>query len=100
MNDEDDKQTFRAETVRKLLQLFFKDKKTRGKQNIARVQFRRSSNVSCLVGSDALALATELLRIFVNEAAARSAQFAKADSSAVVTVEHLEKVLPQLLLDF
>jgi histone H3/H4 len=81
MNDEDDKQTFRAETVRKLLQLFFKDKKTR-------------------VGSDALALATELLRIFVNEAAARSAQFAKADSSAVVTVEHLEKVLPQLLLDF
>ncbi|XP_062503348.1 centromere protein X-like [Corticium candelabrum] len=81
MDVDEEKQTFRTETVRKLLYLFFKDKKTK-------------------VGSDALALTAEMLRIFVCEAAARSAQFAKADSSSVVMVEHLEKTLPQLLLDF
>ncbi|XP_065833218.1 centromere protein X-like [Oscarella lobularis] len=73
--------TFRTETVKELLNLFFKDKKTK-------------------VGTTALELASELLRIFVVEAAARSVEIAKADSSSAVKVEHLQKVLPQLLLDF
>ncbi|CAI5765891.1 X [Podarcis lilfordi] len=54
---------FKKETVNKLLQLHFKDDKTR-------------------------------------EAAARAARQAQTEDLTRVDVEHVEKVLPQLLLDF
>lgn len=69
------------ELVSKLLHLHFKDDKTR-------------------VGGDALLLMAELLKIFVSEAAIRSVRQAQAEDLARVDVEQLEKVLPQLLLDF
>ncbi|XP_019591136.2 centromere protein X isoform X3 [Rhinolophus sinicus] len=72
---------FRKELVSKLLHLHFKDDKTR-------------------VGGDALLLMAELLKIFVSEAAIRSVRQAQAEDLARVDVEQLEKVLPQLLLDF
>ncbi|PIK56024.1 putative centromere protein X [Apostichopus japonicus] len=69
------------ETVMKLLQRHFQDPKIK-------------------VTNEAVALTTELLRIFVQEAALRSAEQAKDESSVVVEQKHLEKILPQLLLDF
>ncbi|XP_026936878.1 centromere protein X isoform X4 [Sagmatias obliquidens] len=69
------------ELVSKLLHLHFKDDKTK-------------------VSGDALQLMAELLKIFVVEAAIRSVRQAQAEDLAQVDVEQLEKVLPQLLLDF
>lgn len=42
----------------------------------------------------------EFLRIFVIEAAVRGVSQAQAEDLDVVDVDQLEKVLPQLLLDF
>ncbi|XP_066237704.1 centromere protein X isoform X3 [Saccopteryx leptura] len=72
---------FRKELVSKLLHLHFKDDKTK-------------------VSGDALLLMAELLKIFVLEAAIRSVQQSQAEDLACVDVNQLEKVLPQLLLDF
>ncbi|XP_008574503.1 PREDICTED: centromere protein X isoform X2 [Galeopterus variegatus] len=72
---------FRKELVGKLLRLHFQDSGTR-------------------VSGDALQLMAELLKIFVTEAAVRGARQAQAEDVALVGVDQLEKVLPQLLLDF
>ena len=50
--------------------------------------------------NDALTMTTEMMRIYVLEAAHRAAAQAKSEGSEVVDLEHLEKVLPQFLLDF
>ncbi|XP_023794771.1 centromere protein X [Cyanistes caeruleus] len=52
------------------------------------------------VNADAQLLLAELLKVFVREAAARAARQAQAEDLKKVDTEHLEKVLPQLLLDF
>ena len=49
---------------------------------------------------DALIMTTEMLRVYVLEAAYRSAYQAKSEGSTNVSLEHVEKVLPQFLLDF
>ncbi|XP_003464955.1 centromere protein X isoform X2 [Cavia porcellus] len=72
---------FRKELVSKLLHLHFRDEKTK-------------------VGGDALQLMAELLRIFVVEAAVRGVRQAQAEDVTLVDIDQLEKVLPQLLLDF
>ncbi|XP_075415596.1 centromere protein X isoform X4 [Tenrec ecaudatus] len=72
---------FRKELVSKLLCLHFRDKKTR-------------------VSTDAVQLMAEMLRIFVVEAAVRGVRQAQAEDLPCVDVDQLEKVLPQLLLDF
>ncbi|KAM6175321.1 centromere protein X [Erethizon dorsatum] len=72
---------FRKELVSRLLHLHFRDDKTK-------------------VSADALKLMAELLRIFVVEAAVRGVRQAQAEDVALVDVDQLEKVLPQLLLDF
>ncbi|CAM5155476.1 unnamed protein product [Eretmochelys imbricata] len=69
---------FRKETVNKILHLHFKDDKTR-------------------VSSDALLLMAEMLNVFVREAAARGARQAQAEDLDRVDIEHVEKVLPQLI---
>nr|XP_012632686.1 centromere protein X-like isoform X4 [Microcebus murinus] len=69
------------ELVNKLLHLHFKDAKTK-------------------VSGDALQLMVELLKIFVVEAAVRGVRQAQAEDVTQVGVDQLEKVLPQLLLDF
>ncbi|XP_039082119.1 centromere protein X isoform X2 [Hyaena hyaena] len=65
---------FRKELVGKLLQLHFKDDKTK-------------------VSGDALRLMAELLKIFVVEAAVRSVRQAQAEDLARVDVDQLEKLL-------
>ncbi|KAL9673127.1 hypothetical protein QQ045_029380 [Rhodiola kirilowii] len=50
--------------------------------------------------SNALALSCELLRIFVTEAVQRAAIIAEAEGSGKIEATHLERILPQLLLDF
>ncbi|XP_045842517.1 centromere protein X isoform X4 [Meles meles] len=72
---------FRKDLVNKLLHAHFTDGKTK-------------------VGGDALRLMAELLTVFVVEAAVRSVRQAQAEDLALVDVAQLEKVLPQLLLDF
>nr|XP_045014744.1 centromere protein X isoform X1 [Jaculus jaculus] len=72
---------FRKELVSRLLNLHFRDQKTK-------------------VSRDALQLMVEFLRIFVVEAAVRGVRQAQAEDLDIVDVEQLEKVLPQLLLDF
>ena len=49
---------------------------------------------------DALTMTTEMMKIYVLEAAHRAAFQAKTEGKREVEVEHLEKILPQLLLDF
>uniref|UniRef100_A0A8D0GMY0 Centromere protein X n=1 Tax=Sphenodon punctatus TaxID=8508 RepID=A0A8D0GMY0_SPHPU len=80
-NPEKSANKFRKETVNKLLQLHLKDDKVR-------------------VSGDALLLMAEMLKVFAQEAAARAARQAQAEDLDRVNLEHVEKVLPQLLLDF
>ena len=40
------------------------------------------------------------MRIFMLEAMTRSAEQAKKEDAEEVSLEHLEKILPQFLLDF
>ncbi|XP_072494230.1 centromere protein X [Notamacropus eugenii] len=78
---EEEGPSFRKELVNKLLSLHFKDDR-------------------CKVSADALQLMVEMLKIFVREAAARAIRQAQAEDLDKVGIEQLEKVLPQLLLDF
>lgn len=45
-------------------------------------------------------LSAELLRLFTVEAVRRAAEYATSEGQSLVTPEHIEKILPQLLLDF
>ncbi|KAI5665051.1 hypothetical protein M9H77_24374 [Catharanthus roseus] len=48
----------------------------------------------------ALKLSCELLRLFVTEAVQRAAMIAEAEGASTIEATHLERILPQLLLDF
>ncbi|XP_067860062.1 centromere protein X [Heptranchias perlo] len=72
---------FKKELVSKLLYSYFKDQKTK-------------------VSGDAVIIMSEMLKIFVVEAAARTARQAFSEDSKSGDIDHFEKVLPQLLLDF
>ncbi|KAF3645909.1 hypothetical protein FXO37_20750 [Capsicum annuum] len=50
--------------------------------------------------ANALKLSAELLRSFVAEAIQRAATIAEAEGSTKIEATHLERILPQLLLDF
>uniref|UniRef100_A0ACD5UBW3 Uncharacterized protein n=1 Tax=Avena sativa TaxID=4498 RepID=A0ACD5UBW3_AVESA len=50
--------------------------------------------------ASALQVSCELLRIFVTEAVQRCAVIAEAEGATTIEPTHLERVLPQLLLDF
>ncbi|XP_032442499.1 centromere protein X [Xiphophorus hellerii] len=81
MAEKEEEVCFKKETVSKLLCSFFKEDKTR-------------------LGSDATLLMREMLKVFVQEAALRSLKQAEAEDCNQVEIEHFEKILPQLLLDF
>uniref|UniRef100_A0A3B5LP66 Centromere protein X n=1 Tax=Xiphophorus couchianus TaxID=32473 RepID=A0A3B5LP66_9TELE len=80
MAEKEEEVCFKKETVSKLLCSFFKEDNTR-----------------C---SDATLLMREMLKVFVQEAALRSLKQAEAEDCNQVEIEHFEKILPQLLLDF
>ena len=73
--------SFKTELVNKILHSSFKDTKTK-------------------VSPDGLKMMSEFLRLFVEEAIARSEIQAETEGIDKILIEHLEKVLPQLLLDF
>ncbi|KAL1829113.1 protein MHF2 homolog [Daucus carota subsp. sativus] len=50
--------------------------------------------------SSALKMSCELLRLFVTEAVQRAAAIAEAEGASKIQATHLERILPQLLLDF
>ncbi|GAB2269743.1 FANCM-MHF complex subunit Mhf2 [Dionaea muscipula] len=50
--------------------------------------------------ANALKLSSELLRLFVTEAIQRAAIIAEAEGLTKIEATHLERILPQLLLDF
>ncbi|WVZ86161.1 hypothetical protein U9M48_032993 [Paspalum notatum var. saurae] len=56
--------------------------------------------VNLIANASALKVSCELLRIFVTEAVQRAAFIAEAEEATVIEPTHLERVLPQLLLDF
>ena len=45
-------------------------------------------------------MCSELMKIFVAEAVARAAKQVSLEDASVCEIEHIEKILPQLLLDF
>ncbi|KAK8709923.1 hypothetical protein V6N13_060921 [Hibiscus sabdariffa] len=49
---------------------------------------------------NALKLSCELVRIFITESVQRAATVAEAEGGGKVEAIHLERILPQLLLDF
>uniref|UniRef100_A0A1J3FH09 Centromere protein X n=1 Tax=Noccaea caerulescens TaxID=107243 RepID=A0A1J3FH09_NOCCA len=50
--------------------------------------------------AEALKLSCELLKSFVSEAVQRAAIIAEAEGMDKIEATHLERILPQLLLDF
>ncbi|CAL5372853.1 unnamed protein product [Camellia sinensis] len=50
--------------------------------------------------ANALKLSCELLRVFVTEAVQRAATIAEAEGVTKIEATHMERILPQLLLDF
>ena len=52
------------------------------------------------INPDALQLTSALMHSFVHELRHRATAEAEASSAAEVTPEHIERILPQLLLDF
>ena len=72
---------FKKKTIAKLLQQQFADEKTK-------------------TSAASMELCAELMRVFCLEALLRSEARARSESASEVTVEHFEKCLPQLLLDF
>lgn len=81
MAEQEEEICFRKETVNKLLSSFFKEDKTK-------------------LSGDAALLMAEMLKVFVQEAAVRSQKQAESEDCDLVEIEHFEKILPQLLLDF
>ena len=81
MENSDIKAKFSKDTIDQLSKMEFKSEKTK-------------------YSNDALAMTTELMKIYVIEAANRAATQAKKEGNEVVELEHLEKILPQFLLDF
>ncbi|KAL8111574.1 protein MHF2 homolog [Apium graveolens] len=57
-------------------------------------------NRATSANSNALKLSCELLRLFVTEAVQRAAAIAEAEGASKIQATHLERILPQLLLDF
>ncbi|KAK3777522.1 hypothetical protein RRG08_044812 [Elysia crispata] len=72
--------TFKTKSVNESFKQYFKDEKVTLKGN-------------------SLVLVSELLRLFTKEALTRAAHQAKNEGDKRVTIDHLEKILPQLLLD-
>ncbi|CAI9568444.1 unnamed protein product [Staurois parvus] len=81
MESDEEAAGFPKDLVSKLLYLYLEEGKTK-------------------VSSDALLVMAELLNVFVHETAARAARQAKSEDLLEVDIEQVEKILPQLLLDF
>jgi hypothetical protein len=57
-------------------------------------------NTKTKISDDAVELMTELTKVLVVESSVRAAKQASLQNKNVVTLDHMESVLPQLMLDF
>ncbi|KAJ5077667.1 centromere protein x [Anaeramoeba ignava] len=74
-------ETFNPSTLSTILRKNFKNEKTK-------------------ISKDTLECVAEFLRLFVGEAIDRASAKAQIENSENIEPEHLEKIIPQLLLDF
>ncbi|KDR11906.1 centromere protein X-like [Zootermopsis nevadensis] len=72
---------FKIEAIREVLKLHFVDSKTR-------------------ITEDVLQLVAEVIRIITTEATLRASRQASIEGLVEVQILHVEKILPQLMLDF
>eukprot|EP00794_Sanderia_malayensis_P009882 gene9881-10892_t len=79
---EEPKTVFKKELINKLLQMHIKE------------------DAKMKISDEGLKMMAEFLRLFVEEGISRSEIQANSEGVTKVDVEHLEKILPQLLLDF
>ncbi|XP_063386090.1 centromere protein X-like [Cydia fagiglandana] len=75
------KNTFKQDVIKELLNSSFEDNKTK-------------------LGNDALSLVVEVAKCLVTETCLRASSQALRESCDKVDIEHVEKCLPQLMLDF
>ncbi|KAJ0173998.1 hypothetical protein K1T71_010144 [Dendrolimus kikuchii] len=75
------KSTLKQEVIKELLNGSFHDNKTK-------------------LGNDALSLVVEVAKCLVTETCLRASSQALLESCEKVDIEHIEKCLPQLMLDF
>ncbi|KAM7479823.1 hypothetical protein LguiA_028036 [Lonicera macranthoides] len=99
--------TFEPDLVHAIFKLIWKRKALeRGKNEITEtVEGEVGAGTSkrnrlTSANANALKLSCELLRVFVTEAVQRAATIAEAEGVGKIEATHLERVLPQLLLDF
>lgn len=62
--------------------------------------FKKPSDIKVLSKDPSSELFAELLRVVAQEACTRAAQQAHKEGSSVCDIEHVEKILPQLTMDF
>ncbi|XVF49732.1 hypothetical protein PTKIN_Ptkin04bG0037100 [Pterospermum kingtungense] len=107
--DENNTPTFEPDLIRAI----FKHIWTRKAQERERIEIQNTEAVVSEVGAgtsrknrptsanaNALKLSCELLRIFITEAVQRASTIAEAEGGTKIEATHLERILPQLLLDF
>ncbi|XP_022736756.1 protein MHF2 homolog [Durio zibethinus] len=107
--DDNDTPTFEPDLIRAI----FKHIWTRKAQERERNEIQNPDALDSEVGAgtskknrptsanaNALKLSCELLRIFITEAVQRAATIAEAEGGSKIEATHLERILPQLLLDF
>ncbi|CAB3242336.1 unnamed protein product [Arctia plantaginis] len=75
------KSSIKQEVIKELLNGSFQDNKTK-------------------LGNDALSLVVEVAKCLVTETCLRASTQALRESCDIVDIEHIEKCLPQLMLDF
>ncbi|XWS47853.1 hypothetical protein CRYUN_Cryun13aG0021000 [Craigia yunnanensis] len=107
--DDNNTPTFEPDLIRAI----FKHIWTRKSQERERNEIQNTEAVDSEVGAgtskknrptsanaNALKLSCELLRIFITEAVQRASTIAEAEGGTKIEATHLERILPQLLLDF
>jgi len=66
-------------------------------EQLSKLQFR---NEKTKFSSESLALTTEMTRVYTLEILHRANKQARSEGCETIAAEHIEKILPQLLLDF
>ena len=69
-------------------------------EEILKLQFSDEDDEKFRINNEAVKLMVWLLETFVLEGAERARQQASIEGFSEIDIEHFEKILPQLLLDF
>lgn len=96
--------TFDPDLIREIFRLVW-EKREREKNQLSENEAEAGPSTTkrsrlTTANANALKLSCELLRVFVAEAIQRAAAIAEAEGASRIEATHLERILPQLLLDF